>query len=160
MKKILFLFILFSWFVFSQTTVKTTINYSGNTLFDGVVDGVEYSTAIPLKGKEGIVTLALDLDTTGASVKGAQQSDSCWTFGFQLYFDGIGWSTYYNDRTAHKGVDFTKIDTVDRKLQTGENLFVNIATATTADAVADSFKFVHFIGTGDSLNATLETRQE
>ena len=155
--------LLFTISTFGQygTAVKTTISYNElDQIYNGVVDGVEYSDAFSLRGREGIMTLAIDLDTTGASVVGANQSDSCWTFGFQLYFDGIGWSTYYNDRTTHKTVVFTKIDTVARSLQTGENLYVNIATATTADAIADSIRFVHFIGTGDSINVILEARQE
>ncbi len=157
--KFLLMFMFLTGMIFAQSSVRTSINYQERQIFNEKLSGVEYSTAVSLAGREGILTLGIESDTT-ALTGGAARSDSCLTIGFQIYIDNIGWSTYYNDRTTHKGVTFTKIDTIDRALCAGENLVMNFATATTADCLGDSLRFVQFIGTGDSTNLIIELRQE
>ena len=161
MKKLIVLLVLLSATAFAQwgSAVRTTISYQERQIFNTKLDTVEFSSAVALDGREGIMSLAFDADTT-ALAGGATRSDSCLTVGFQLYFDNIGWSTYYNDRATFKGVTYTKIDTIARSLVAGQDLFMNVATATAADALADSIRFVFFIGVQDSTNLIVELRQE
>lgn len=159
MKKTILLILLLAAGLFAQIGVRTARNFNSVQIYNGLVDGVEYSDAISLAYRYGVISLGIDQDTT-ALTGGAARSDSCATLGYQLYFDNIGWGAYYNSQTTHEAVTFTKIDTIDRVYQAGQNLAINISDAMAVNSIADSLRFVYFIGTGDSLILILELRQE
>ena len=165
MKKLISIFLLLTVGLFAQSAVKTSINYHEvDVIFNGVMDTVEYSNAISLRGREGIMTLFLDIDTTGAATTTSNVLDSCVTIGYQLYEKDIGWCADYSERTTFKTITFTKIDTIARNLISGENLFMDVASEADAWAIGDSMRFVFFGGVGatitDTANVRLELRQE
>lgn len=152
MKRLIVLLLVFTVCSFAQTSVKTVINTgSSATIFNTVLDTVEVSTAFVTKGKEGTATLFIDRDSTGYNTP-----DSCLVIGYELFETDIGWSTCYDDRATFKGANYTLIDTVDRAILSGENLFMNVAFKNDDWNAADSARFILFHGVGDSCLLRLE----
>jgi hypothetical protein len=124
-----------------------------NGLLIGVLTG-QYSTAVSTFGYDGAVTLWFLMDTTGASVKAANQSDSCMTVWLQLKNKELNvWGGYYSETTS----GYTVLDTIDRA-------YINVAGTVcpymilaeeTSWAAADSARFGFVIGVGDSLNGQI-----
>lgn len=147
---------------FAQVNVRTVPQaHEFTSIFAGTVgagaDGIDTTSAFSPKFWEGVSTLCIESDTTGASVDLAQQSDSCLTIGIQFYCsetNAAGWGAYYNNKdTAPGGVaDFTTLDTLDRayvNVATGRH-FIDLAEFTEW-IWADSVHFFLIIGNGDSL---------
>jgi len=124
---------------------------------DGVLVGSltgQYSSAFSTFGYDGAVTVWFLMDTTGATVIGSNQSDSCMTVWLQLKNKEINiWGGYYSETTTA----YTVLDTINRK-------FINVGGTIapylilpeeTAWAVADSARFGFVIGVGDSLNGQI-----
>ena len=124
---------------------------------DGLLVGAlmaQYSTAVSTFGYDGAVTLWFLMDTTGASVKAANQSDSCMTVWLQLKNKELNvWGGYYSETTS----GYTVLDTIDRA-------YINVAGTVcpymilaeeTSWAAADSARFGFVIGVSDSLNGQI-----
>jgi hypothetical protein len=172
MKKLILLLILISAIMaFAQPAVKTVPNTHsfeklyresvGYLLLGDGADGVDTSLAVSARDFEGDMTLSWVSDTTGASVKAANKSDSSLTIGIQFKnknYDGMtndGWGPYYNDSDTYKGiVEYSKLDTLDRAyVNVAQSVFRYVSLGRTFDdwALADSIRFIFFIGVGDSL---------
>jgi len=74
-------------------------------------DGVDTTAAFRVDNVEGAIVLYWVTDTTGASTKSANQSDSCLIVNIQLRPKNGTWS---EDGYKRSAATYTKLDTVDR----------------------------------------------
>jgi len=160
--KFLMIFLLTVVFVFAQAPDRRTypMNWDAKYIFGsasayGVLgangDGADTSSVISTKDFNGAIVLYFLGDTTGASVAGANQSDSCLTILMQGKNKELNvWGGLYSETTS----GYTKLDTVSR-------LYMNVAASTcphlplaeeTAWCPHDSVRFIFQNGVGDSLN--------
>jgi hypothetical protein len=170
MKRIILLILILTVWAFSQGTVKTMPQpHDWLRIYDGVLGDYgnqDTTSAFAIKGWDGVVTLVIETDTTGASVLVANQSDSCLTVYLQLYRKYIypanqvtegDWMSYYSSTDVNK----IKIDTVARSFvnAVGNTLYMNPAVKLNSNGEwswADSARFILSIGTGDSLTAKID----
>jgi len=166
MKKIILLVLLAVGLGFAQTSVWTSPQYHGWVeIFNGILngaDGCDTTTAISLQSWSGTLTLAIETDTTGASVEAANQSDSCLTVGMQFYCASANiarWGSYYEDTDTYYGsiAEFTRIDTLGRaKVNRAAGVyFIDIQYEADQLAWADSIRFLLNIGATDSLKVVV-----
>lgn len=141
------------------TTVPSTKYWT--SVYSGTLSGMDTTSAMQIYWFTGVLTMAIETDTTGASVNAANQSDSCLTIGYQLYCGQSNiqsWGPYYNNIDTWTSVtNYTKIDTVDRAyVNTGESVFF-IDLQNEADQLcwADSVRFFIGIGATDSLKVNV-----
>ena len=166
MNKVIFFVLMCVVLGFAQTQVATHPQYHGwvevfNSTLNGA-DGCDTTTAISMQAWTGTLTLAIETDTTGASVASANQSDSCLTVGMQFFCasSNIGrWGSYYEDTDTYYGsiAEFTRIDTLARsKVNRAAHVyFMDIQYEADQLAWADSIRFLLNIGATDSLKVVV-----
>ena len=159
MKYLIALLLLFS-IVYGQGTVKTVKSFKDGGFIYGTATDYEVlgkygdadtSDAFSLKGWDGATVLWMIADTSDAdsAVVVTNTSDSCLAIRLQLYDADIGWGGLYSETTNN----YTTLDTVSRvKLNVAGTVVNYLPLAEeTAWAVADSARFIFFIGVGDTL---------
>jgi hypothetical protein len=147
--------------------VTSPQDHNWQRIYDGTLGdngNQDTTSAFALKGWEGVITLAIQTDTTGADNSGA--SDSCLTVYVQLYrlykdpndgsTDG-DWMGYYSAADTFQ----TKIDTIARSYinKAGKVFYMNPAVLLNSNGEwgwADSARFILKIGTGDSLDCDVD----
>ena len=146
--------------VFSQPGTKTIKSYlkggvhliKKSFLIGDGADGVDTTAAFYLGSIEGAITGYFITDTTGVTVVGGNQSDSCMTINIQLKHqnDNAVWSDY-----AFKGSGtYTKLDTVARSMVNTPATVIGFYIPFGNDneyAPNDSMRLILQIGVGDSL---------
>jgi hypothetical protein len=168
MKKIVLLILISTIFAFGQGTVKTMPQpHDWLRIYDGVLGDYgnqDTTSAFAIKGWDGVVTLVIETDTTGADNSGA--SDSCLTVYLQLYrlytYPSTGvsegdWMGHYSAADTFQ----TKIDTIARSYinKAGKAFYMNPAVKLNTNGEwswADSARFILSIGTGDSLTTKVD----
>lgn len=153
--------------LFLAAVVTTPQPHDWQRIYNGVLgdNGDQDTTsAFAVKEWEGVITVVIETDTTGADNSGA--SDSCLTVYLQLYrkyvdpsngvVDG-DWMGYYSAADTFQ----TKIDTIARSYinKAGKAFYMNPAIVLNTNGEwgwADSARFILKIGTGDSLTTTVD----
>jgi hypothetical protein len=156
--------------LFLAAVVTTPQSHDWNRIFNGTIgangDGFDTTSAFSIKGWDGVITVIVETDTTGASVASGNQSDSCLTVFLQLHRKYVDagdqsvendWMGYYSSTDVNK----TRVDSIARSFvnAAGNTVYMNPAAVLSSNGEwgwADSARFVLGIGVGDSLTGKID----